>query len=131
VAAHARLRAHSPITQYAVAAALEALGADAALCDEWLAQTRSHRDRHVGCVNYSRRFLRRDAARSDDRQPVGFSRNGFQCAGQSHRGLAWHPAINYTLVGDPGTFVQGLALAADWLSRGEVDGCLVVGAEEN
>jgi hypothetical protein len=39
-------------------------------------------------------------------------------------------AINYTLVGDPGTFVQGLALAADWLARGEIDGCLVVGAEE-
>jgi hypothetical protein len=39
-------------------------------------------------------------------------------------------AINYTLVGDPGTFIQGLALAADWLLAGMVDGCLVVGAEE-
>jgi len=39
-------------------------------------------------------------------------------------------AINYTLVGDPGTFVQGLALASDWLLGGLVNGCLVVGAEE-
>ncbi len=39
-------------------------------------------------------------------------------------------ANNYTLVGDPGTFLQGLALAADWLLAGRVDGCLVVGAEE-
>jgi len=33
-------------------------------------------------------------------------------------------------VGDPGTFLQGVALAADWLTGGRVDGCLVVGAEE-
>ncbi|HKI69676.1 MAG TPA: hypothetical protein VKA67_08810, partial [Verrucomicrobiae bacterium] len=39
-------------------------------------------------------------------------------------------AINYTLVGDPGTFLQGLAVAAKWLIESEVDGCLVVGAEE-
>jgi hypothetical protein len=39
-------------------------------------------------------------------------------------------AINYTLVGDPGSFLQGVALAADWLLSDQVDGCLVVGAEE-
>jgi hypothetical protein len=39
-------------------------------------------------------------------------------------------AINYTLVGDAGTFIQGLALAADWLTDKRVDGCLVIGAEE-
>src|SRR5206468_12800590 len=39
-------------------------------------------------------------------------------------------AINYTLVGDPGTFLQGLALAADWLQDRHADGSLVVGAEE-
>jgi len=39
-------------------------------------------------------------------------------------------AINYTLVGDPGTYLQGLALGADWLLSGRVDGCLVIGAEE-
>src|SRR5206468_1544378 len=39
--------------------------------------------------------------------------------------------INYTLVGDPGTFLQGLALAADWLDSDRADGCLVVGAEED
>jgi len=39
-------------------------------------------------------------------------------------------AINYTIVGDPGTFLQGVALAADWLLGKRVDGCLVVGVEE-
>jgi 3-Oxoacyl-[acyl-carrier-protein (ACP)] synthase III len=40
------------------------------------------------------------------------------------------PAMNYTIIGDPGTYLQGLALAAQWLTEGQVDGCLVVGAEE-
>jgi 3-oxoacyl-(acyl-carrier-protein) synthase len=39
--------------------------------------------------------------------------------------------INYTIVGDPGTFAQGLAVAGDWLLSGMVDACVVVGAEEN
>jgi 3-oxoacyl-(acyl-carrier-protein) synthase len=39
-------------------------------------------------------------------------------------------AVSYTLVGDPGTFLQGLALGASWLCENEVDACLVVGAEE-
>jgi 3-oxoacyl-(acyl-carrier-protein) synthase len=38
--------------------------------------------------------------------------------------------VNYTLVGDPGTYLSGIALAAEWLSEGLVDGCLVVGSEE-
>src|SRR5581483_12129265 len=33
-------------------------------------------------------------------------------------------------VGDAGTFLVGLALAADWLEAGRVEGCLVVAAEE-
>src|SRR5690606_23252409 len=49
----------------------------------------------------------------------------------SHLGaLLGATAINYTVVGDPGTFLQGIALAADWLLSNRVDGCLVVGAEE-
>jgi 3-oxoacyl-(acyl-carrier-protein) synthase len=33
-------------------------------------------------------------------------------------------------VGDEGTFLQGLALAAHWLIRDQADACVVVGAEE-
>ncbi len=38
--------------------------------------------------------------------------------------------MNYTVVGDHGELVKSLALAAEWLNAGAVDGCLVVGAEE-
>jgi len=39
-------------------------------------------------------------------------------------------AMNYTLVGDPGTYLDGLAVAANWLAFDRVDACLVIGAEE-
>jgi 3-oxoacyl-(acyl-carrier-protein) synthase len=38
--------------------------------------------------------------------------------------------VSYTLVGDDGSFLQGLALAAGWLLNDQADGCLVVGANE-
>ena len=48
-------------------------------------------------------------------------------AGPRRRGsgaLLGATADNYTLVGDPAIFLQGLALAADWLLSQRVDGCL-------
>jgi hypothetical protein len=35
-----------------------------------------------------------------------------------------------TLVGDPACFLQGVALAVDWLEEERADACLVLGAEE-
>ena len=52
------------------------------------------------------------------------------CSATTAARLLGTTAINYTLVGDPGTFLQGAVIAADWLLAGRVDGCLVVGAEE-
>jgi hypothetical protein len=39
-------------------------------------------------------------------------------------------AVNYALVGDAGTFLQGLAVAAEWLDNGLAEACVVIGAEE-
>jgi len=38
---------------------------------------------------------------------------------------------NDTLVGDGAGFMPGLELAAEWIERGDVAGCLIVGAEES
>src|ERR1019366_8990311 len=38
--------------------------------------------------------------------------------------------VNYTLVGDAGTYLQGLAVAAGWLDHGLAGACVVIGAEE-
>lgn len=131
-AAHGRLRRTSPIGQYAVSAALEALGTKADAPD-----TTSGRDRlgivycsMSGCVNFSRRFYDETLKDPATASPVIFPETVFN-APASHLGaLLGTPAINYTLIGDSGTFLQGVVLAADWLLEERVDGCLVVGAEE-
>jgi 3-oxoacyl-(acyl-carrier-protein) synthase len=126
--AHARLRRTSPISHHVVAAALEALGADAS-------KINSLRVGIIvcvmsGCVNYSRRFydeVLRDPATAS---PLIFPETVFNAPSSHLASLLGSTALNYTLVGDPGTFFQGLALAAQWLASEELDGCLVVGAEE-
>lgn len=127
---HARLRRTSPITHHVVSAALEALGADKSS-----AANENFRLGIVlcvmsGCVNYSRRFydevLREPAMAS----PLVFPETVFNAPASHIAALLGTPAMNYTLVGDPGTFLEGLAVAAQWLVEGRVDGALVIGAEE-
>ncbi len=128
--AHARLRRTSPITQYTVAAALEALGADASLVTEGSIHLGIIVCVMSGCVNYSRRFYDETLRDPATASPLVFPETVFNAPGSHIAALLGSPGINYTLVGDPGTFAQGLALGADWLERGTVEACLIVGAEE-
>jgi 3-oxoacyl-(acyl-carrier-protein) synthase len=127
---HARLRRASPIAQYAVGAAMEAL--KDALLEPLMPE---HRLGVIvcamsGCVNYSRRFY--DEALKDPAtaSPLVFPETVFNAPSSHLASLLGATGMNYTLVGDPGTFVQALALAAKWLLAGQVDNCLVIGAEE-
>jgi 3-oxoacyl-(acyl-carrier-protein) synthase len=124
---HARLRRTSPITQYAVAAALEALGDDQERVDDRMGVVFCAL---TGCVNYSRRFY--DEALKDPAtaSPLVFPETVFNAPASHLTALLNTTAVSCTLVGDPGTFLQGLALAADWLITERVDACLVIGAEE-
>jgi hypothetical protein len=123
------LRRTSPIAHYAVAAALEAIGQEAKsyangqrLGIIYCAMT--------GCVKYSQRFYDEALKDPGTASPLIFPETVFN-APASHLGaLLGATAISYTLVGDPGTFLQGLVLAADWLLSERVDGCVVIGAEE-
>lgn len=126
---HPRLRRTSPIAHYAVAAALEALGDDApafangsrlgiVLCVQ------------AGCVNYSRRFYDEVLKDPATASPLVFPETVFNAPASHLAALLGTTAINYTLVGDPGTYLNGLAIAADWLVNERVDGCVVIGAEE-
>ncbi|HVV01020.1 MAG TPA: beta-ketoacyl synthase N-terminal-like domain-containing protein, partial [Verrucomicrobiae bacterium] len=128
--AHARLRRTSPIAQYSVAAALEASQA---------ASANLPRAGRLGvivsvmsaCVTYSRRFY--DEALKDPAtaSPLVFPETVFNAPASHIAALLGSTGINYTLVGDPGTFLCALALASDWLVNQRVDGCVVVGAEES
>lgn len=129
--AHPRLRRTSPITHYAVASALEALGPDAELVKAGRLRLGIILCVMSGCVNYSRRFYDETLREPATASPLVFPETVFN-APASHLGaLLGATAINYTLVGDPGSFLQGLAIAADWLAQGLVEGCVVVGAEES
>src|ERR1043166_2383857 len=128
--AHARLRRTSPIAQYAVGACVQALGDDAALVSAGQLRLGIVLSVMSGCVNYSRRFYDETLRDPATASPLVFPETVFNAPSSHIAALLGTTAINYTLVGDPGTFLQGLALAADWLLRGEVNGCLVIGAEE-
>jgi len=127
---HPRLRRSSPIAQYAVAAALEALGNDAARAGNGSLRLGIVLCVMTGCVNYSRRFYDETLNDPATASPLVFPETVFNAPASHLAALLGTTAINYTLVGDPGTFLHGLALASDWLLSERVDGCLVVGAEE-
>lgn len=128
--AHPRLRRTSPISQYAVAASLEALGTDAARVMDGSMRLGVIVCVMSGCVNYSRRFYDEVLREPATASPLVFPETVFNAPGSHLAALLGSAEINYTLVGDPGTYLQGLALAAQWLTEGMVDGCVVAGSEE-
>lgn len=127
---HPRLRRTSPIAHYAVSAALEALGDDAAKVTAGAMRLGIVYCALTGCVNYSRRFYDEVLKEPATASPLVFPETVYNSPASHLAALLGTTAVNYTLVGDPGTFLQGLVMAADWLSDNRVDGCLVVGAEE-
>ena len=121
---HPRLRRSSAITRFAVSAGLEALGKNEAARLGIVTCAMS------GCVQYSRRFYHEVLDNPMAASPLLFPETVFNAPGSHLGSVLGKVALNYTLVGDPGTFLQGLALGAGWVAEGRVDGCLVVGAEE-
>lgn len=128
--AHARFRRTSPISQYSVSAALEALGEDAAQVSAGKLKLGIVLCTLAGSLNYCRRFYAETLKDPTTASPLIFPETVFNAPASHLAALLGTTAINYTLVGDPGTFLQGLALAADWLLSRRMDGCVVVGAEE-
>jgi len=121
---HPRLRRSSAITRFAVSAALEALGKDDVTRLGIITCVMS------GCVNYSRRFYHEVLDNPASASPLLFPETVFNAPGSHLGSVLGNISLNYTLVGDPGAFLQGLALGATWVATARVDGCLVVGAEE-
>lgn len=124
---HARLRRTSPITQFAVAAALEALGPREPGSTSRIGVIVCV---FSGCVNYSRRFYDETLKGPQTASPLVFPETVFNAPASHISAYLGSNAINYTLVGDTGTFLTGLATAAHWLLDEKIDECLVVGTEE-
>ena len=124
------MRRASPITLFSVAAAHEAAGAELEAVRSGALRTGIVFCVLSGCVNYSRRFFAETLESPATASPLIFPETVFN-APASHLGAFLKSlAINYTLVGDQSTFLQGLALGGFWLAQNLVDRCLVVAAEE-
>jgi hypothetical protein len=127
----ARLRRASPISKFAAAAVVEALG------ETRLAEI-SAGQRRVGviftlingCVNYSNRFFTEALADPALASPILFPETVFNAPSSHLSALIGSAAPNDTLIGDSTGFFSGIDLAVEWIERGDVDGCLVVAAEE-
>jgi len=127
----ARLRRTSPISKFAAAAAVEALG------DDRLAAIAAGQRRvgviftlTNGCVNYSNRFFGEALADPALASPILFPETVFNAPSSHLSALLGSAAPNDTLIADGSGFFSGIELAVEWLERGEVDGGLVICAEE-
>jgi hypothetical protein len=127
---HPRLRRANSLAQFTVAAALEALGDDVAKIQAGKLRLGIIVCVMAGCVNYSRRFFEEVLREPATASPLIFSETVFNAPASHLAAFLSADAASYTLVGDDGTFLQGLALAAQWLEDDKMDACVVVGAEE-
>ncbi len=84
----------------------------------------------AGNVTYSRRFYEEVLHNPATASPLIFPETVFNAPASHLAAFLGAKVIGYTLVGDDGTFLQGLALAAQWLADDKVDACVVIGAEE-
>jgi len=123
--AHPRLRRTGAMAQHAVGAALEAMEGCHAPARVGVVVAML-----AGVVTYTRRFYEevlRDPAMAS---PVIFPETVFNAPASHLAAYLGSTAPNCTLVGDEGMFLQGLALAAQWLEEEEVEACVVIGVEE-
>ena len=127
---HPRLRRASPIAQHLVAAAYEALGNEATLVQAGGLRLGLVVCLLSGCVSYSRRFFEEVLREPATASPLIFPETVFNAPASHLAAMLGSNGISYSIVGDDGAFLQGLALAAQWLRQGQVDGCLVIGSEE-
>ncbi len=128
--AHPRLRRAGGITQHTVAAALEALGEDAGLVQSGGRRLGIISCMMAGGVSYSRRFYEEVLREPATASPVVFPETVFNAPASHLAAYLGTNGTGYTLVGDDGTFLQGIVLATEWLLNDQADGVVVVGAED-
>lgn len=126
-----RLRRASPISKFAAAALLEAVGESrlAAIADGSL-RVGVIFTMMNGCVNYSNRFFGEALADPSTASPILFPETVFNAPSSHLSAMIGSSAANDTLIGDSAGFATGIDLACEWIARGDVDGCVVLASEE-
>ena len=128
---HPRLRRSGAISHFVVAAALEALGCPPLQSSPPRTQVGIITCLTNGCVQYSSRLYNEVIRTPGAASPLLFPETVFN-APASHLGAyLGATTVNNSIVGSPGAYLHGLALATQWLNEfPQMDGCIVVGAEE-
>ncbi|MFD2256828.1 hypothetical protein ACFSSA_09085 [Luteolibacter algae] len=128
---HARLRRASNVSKYAVTAAHEAIG------PERLERMKNGQLRIGivltflnGCVNYSNRFFSEVLEDPNFASPILFPETVFNAPASHIAAYLECDGPVYTLIGDSATWFSALNVAEEWISSDQVDGCLVLCAEE-
>jgi 3-oxoacyl-(acyl-carrier-protein) synthase len=85
----------------------------------------------AGCINYCRRFFSEALQDPAAASPLLFPETVYAGPASHVAALLGGVSLAYTLVGDPGCFLQGIALGAQWLGENHLDACLIVGSEES
>lgn len=123
---HPRMRRASAISHFALGAAAEAVK-EAGIAADGLGIVFCTT---CGSVIYSRRFYEEVLRDPAVASPLLFPETVFNAPASHLAAVLGSAAVNYTLVGDTGVFLQGLVVAAGWLAEDRVQHCLVVAAEE-
>jgi 3-oxoacyl-(acyl-carrier-protein) synthase len=127
---HPRLRRASPITHYAASAALQAIAPLRANPAARNARLGVIACLQSGCVQYSCRFYDETLKNPATASPLVFPETVYAAPTSHVSALLENVALACSIVGDPAAFLQGVALAANWLAEDRIDACLVIGAEE-
>jgi Beta-ketoacyl synthase, N-terminal domain len=128
VARHPRLRRSSNISLFAAAAALAALR-DAGLDPASPGKCALIFAVSDGGVIYTRKFYDQ-VVREGSGSPLLFPETVYNAPGSHVAALLGLDGITYTLVGDASAGLAAVALGVQLLASGQVDHCLIAGAEE-
>lgn len=131
-ARQARMRRATTIAKYALSAAWEALGE----CRREAVTAGKLKVGVIfvttnGCVQFSRRFYTEVLENPSLASPILFPETVYNAPASHLAALLGMSNVNHTIVGDETNFFYAIELAYQWLQRGEVDGCLIVAAEES
>lgn len=128
---HPRLRRASGVTKFAITAAAEALG------EELIGRVQQGEKRIGivmslinGCVNYSNRFYTEVLAEPSLASPILFPETVYNAPASHVASYLSCDGPVYTLIGDSAAWFTAMDVARGWLENGQVDGCLVLCAEE-
>ncbi|BDS07769.1 hypothetical protein NT6N_28090 [Oceaniferula spumae] len=128
---HPRLRRASGVSKFAITAAVEALGEDR------IKKIQNHEFRLGivvsfinGCVNYSNRFYTEALNDPALASPIIFPETVFNAPASHVAAYLGCDGPAYTLLGDSSAWFSAIDVARGWLDTDQVDGCLILCAEE-